>query len=58
MTWVFGLKRERGLLCMGVNLLGLVAAGAQLKTYEPPGAVALQGDERRISFTAQPDTPL
>src|SRR5580765_7808817 len=50
MKWGFGLIRERGLLCMGVNLLGLVAAGAQPKTYEPAGAAALQGGERRISL--------
>jgi cobalt-zinc-cadmium efflux system outer membrane protein len=50
MKWCFGLIRERGLLCMGVNLLGLAAAGAQPKTHEPPGAAALQGGERRISL--------
>jgi cobalt-zinc-cadmium efflux system outer membrane protein len=50
MKWCFGLIRERGLLCMGVNLLGLVAAGAQPTTHEPTGAAALQGGERRISL--------
>jgi cobalt-zinc-cadmium efflux system outer membrane protein len=50
MKWCFGLIRERGLLCMGVNLLGLVAAGAQPKSHEPTGAAALQGGERRISL--------